>query len=69
MTEEEFKALLKVRGDGLKLEVISETIWTVMLSDESGATTMDWWASSDNKEMALETLANKYFKGEDADPK
>jgi hypothetical protein len=69
MTEEEFKALLKVQGNEMKLVVEPETVWTVQLMTADGTASMKHWASSHNKEMALEILANKYFKGEDADIK
>jgi hypothetical protein len=69
MTEEEFKALLKVQGNEMKLVVEPETVWTVQLVTADGTASMERWASSHDKEMALEILANKYFKGEDADIK
>jgi hypothetical protein len=69
MTEEEFKALLKVQGNEMKLVVEPETVWTVQLVTADGTVSMERWASSHDKEMALEILANKYFKGEDADIK
>lgn len=69
MTEEEFRALLKVRDDDMELVIEPETVWTVQLVNAQGTVSMNRWASSHDKEMALETLANKYFKGEDADPK
>ena len=53
----------------MELVIEPETVWTVQLVNAQGTVSMNRWASSHDKEMALETLANKYFKGEDADPK
>lgn len=67
MTEEEFRALLKISDANLDLVLVPETVWTAQLVTKDGTVSMARWASSHDKEMALETLANKYFKGEDAD--
>lgn len=67
MTEEEFNALLKVRDDKSKLVVNQKIVYEAFLVDaEFGSVSMSRWASSEDKELALETLAEKYFKAADA---
>jgi IS5 family transposase len=67
MTEEEFRALLKVQGDEKYLKVVPEAMWTVLIVNKAGTPYLNLWATSSDKEMALETLAEKYFGGNNAD--
>jgi hypothetical protein len=66
MTEEEFKALLKIRGDGYELVVKEKVIYEAFLQSPIGTVSMERWASSEDKEMALDTLAEKFFGGNSA---
>lgn len=62
MTEEEFKALLKLKGEKLTLVIEPQVVWTAMLEGgEFNAISQGRWASSTDKETALEMLAKKYF--------
>jgi hypothetical protein len=67
MTEEEFKALLKVRGDGYELTVNAKTVYEAYVAAPNGTVSMGRWASSEDKETALETLAAMFFGESDAD--
>jgi hypothetical protein len=66
MTEEEFKALLKIRGDGYELVVKERVIYETFLQSPIGTASMERWASSEDKEMALDMLAEKFFGGDSA---
>jgi len=66
LTEEEFKALLKIRGDGYELVVKEKVIYEVFLQSHIDTVSMERWASSEDKEMALDTLAEKFFGGDSA---
>jgi hypothetical protein len=62
MTEEEFRAVLKVYNPDAELEVKSEVIWTVTaLIPQEGKRPMGLWTSSSNKELALEDLSWQLF--------
>ena len=68
MTEEEFEALLKLKGANYKLVVNPQVMWEVSLIDsEFGTTSMARWACSSDKELALDQLAEKFFEGDSAD--
>lgn len=67
MTEEEFRALLKVKGEEYELVVEPQTVWNVMLvHPEFGSASMARWASSTDKGMALDQLAEKFFGDQSA---
>lgn len=62
MTEEEFRAVLKVYDPEARLEVKSETIWTVTaVIPQEDAPPMGFWTSSSDKELALEDLSWQLF--------
>lgn len=68
MTEEEFKALLKLKGANYKLVVEPQVVWNASLIDlEFGSASMARWASSTSKELALDQLAEKFFESDSAD--
>jgi hypothetical protein len=62
MTEEELDALLKLEGKGLRVEIKTSVVYTVELQNEKGQAV--GWASSEQEDMAIETLARQYFGGE-----
>ena len=62
MTEEEFRAVLKVYNPDAELEVKSEVIWTVTaLIPQEGRRPMGLWTSSSDKELALDDLSWQLF--------
>jgi hypothetical protein len=67
MTEEEFRALLKLRDEQFELVVESQVVWSVMLVGPQGQTNMSLWASSTDKKIALDQLAEKFFGDKSAD--
>lgn len=67
MTEEEFKALLKMRdGENSELIIESEIVWTVKVRFDIKKQPKVLWASSTSKETALEDVAHQYFRDKSA---
>lgn len=67
MTEEEFKALLKMRdGENSELIIESEIVWTAKVRFDIKEQPKVLWASSINKEVALEDVAHQYFRSKSA---
>ena len=67
MTEEEFKALLKMRdGEYSELIIESEIVWTVKVRFDIKEQSKMLWASSTSKEIALEDVAHQYFRNKSA---
>ena len=61
MTEEEFRALLKISRDDVELELVPKVIWHAQIVSQK-TPEFPMWACSEDKEMALEQLAEKFFK-------
>ena len=59
MTEEEFKALLKVKEDSAMLEITEEVVYTAVLKFKYGGG--GYWATSTSKEQAINDLVDQYF--------
>jgi hypothetical protein len=69
MTEEEFRALLKIHGK-YELVINEKVIYEAFLvSTETGGTSLSNWASSENKEIVLDTLVEKFFGDSSANTK
>lgn len=68
MTEEEFRALLKIQGgDDAELIVESEVVWTAKIRFDINTQPKLLWSSSTDKDLAIEDLAYQYFGDESAD--
>jgi hypothetical protein len=67
MTEEEFRALLKIQdGDDAELIIESEVIWTAKIRFDLNKQAKVIWSSSTDKDLAIEDLAYQYFGDESA---
>lgn len=68
MTEEEFRALLKVQdGEDSKLTLESEVVWTAKVHFDLKVQPKIMWSSSTDKQLVLEDLAYQYFGSKSAD--
>lgn len=62
MTEEEFRALLKIQdGEDSELIVNSEVVWTATVRFDINTQPKLIWSSSTDKDLAIEDLAYQYF--------
>ena len=68
VTEEEFRALLKLQdGDDSELIVESEVVWTAKVRFNISEQAKIIWSSSTDKQLAIEDLAYQYFGNKSAD--
>jgi hypothetical protein len=69
MTEKEFRALLKIHGE-YELVINKKVIYEAFLvNTETGGTSLSNWATSEDKELVLDTLAEKFFGDSSANTK
>jgi hypothetical protein len=63
MTEEEFRALIKVKNETAELTLESELVWTAAITviGEDGKK-RGYWTTSSSKELAIEEIAHQFFE-------
>ncbi len=63
MTEEEFKALMKIKDPTAKLTLEAEIIWTAAVTTiGADGQKRGYWTTSSDKELALEEIAHQFFE-------
>jgi hypothetical protein len=67
MTEEEFRALLKLQnGEDAELIIESEVVWTATVRFDINTHPKILWASSTDKDVAIEDLVYQFFGDQSA---